>query len=323
MYVISYIKQGFGNKIFLLQNVIYFYLELKKVNPEFNKLYISILKSKHEKESTLSANEEFLNIFPNLTTSNINIEFIKFKEFDTLKLDSIEIDQNELTKGSFKSLDKIKENIYFKTEYNFSLVPVNSYYKLFKKLFKVNEQLSSDLLYDYDYKNDIMVHIRYGDKLNFSKKVKNKHIVLRPKYYFDAIYDLIDRLKDVENKRVFVFTDDIKEIKTMFMEEFSRIKNTEFIISDEPYWNVYHLCTQFENLIVSNSTLTYAGIAFNETYKNVIAFAYEAYWTVKGNKNRFWPNKPPKTIAYKKELYFINELNKKDFLMYKDFDYLF
>ena len=321
MYVVSYIKQGFGNKIFLLQNIIYFYLELKKINPKFDKLYISILKSKHEKDSQLSAISEFLNIFPSLT-ENEEIQFVGFKDFDILKQECIVVKQNELTQSSFKTLGNVENSIYFDTEYNFSLIPVNSYYMLFKKLFQVNTNLSDSLLYDYDFKNDIMMHIRYGDKFNLKDKNKNVHIVLRPKYYFDALYDLLSKLKDVKKQRVFIFTDDVKEIKNMFMEEFVKIKNVEFIISDEPYWNVYYLCTKFENMILSSSTLTYAGVVFNEDYKNVIVFKYGGIKT-KDKYNTFWPNKKFRTVLYKKKLYFIEELNKKDFIIYDDFDYLF
>ena len=321
MYVVSYIKQGFGNKIFLLQNIIYFYLELKKINHKFDKLYVSILKSKHEKDSQLSAVKEFLNIFPYLD-KDINIKFIGFKDLDILKRECVVIKQNELTQSSFKTLTQVEDNIYFDTEYNFSLVPVNSYYTLFKKLFEINMNLTDNLLYNYNFKNDIMMHIRYGDKFNLKDKNKNVHIVLKPKYYFDALYDLLLKLKEVKKQRVFIFTDDIKEIKNMFMEEFSKIKNVEFIISDEPYWNVYYLCTKFENMILSSSTLTYAGVVFNEDYKNVITFKYGGI-KPKDKYNTFWTNKKFRTVLYKKNLYFIEELNKKDFIIYDDFNYLF
>lgn len=321
MYVLSYIKQGFGNKIFLLQNIIYFYLELRKVNPLFQKIYVAIIKSPHEKNSSLSSTEEFLNIFPNFFNNKyLDIEFISFREYDTLNKDNFNVEQGTLQNKDFKQFKYITQPITFKADYIFSLIPINSYYKLFKNLFAINKDLVASLLYKYDYNNDVLMHVRYGDKLTINKKTgtKDKYLLLKPQYYFDALYDLTERNKNI--KKVYIFTDSPKNVKDMFMSQFKEIEGVKFIISDEPYWNVFYLCSKFKNIILSMSTLTYAGLSFNEHYKNVITFAYEYYQEDFTSGN--WPNPPPKIFSYKKRKYFPYTLNKKDYIVYKDFNYL-
>ncbi len=48
-YVLTYIKEGLGNKVYILANMIYFFLELRKLNPDFVKIYVGISISRHEK----------------------------------------------------------------------------------------------------------------------------------------------------------------------------------------------------------------------------------------------------------------------------------
>ena len=90
MYLISYLKQGFGNKVFIFANIVYFYLELKKKYPQLKKLYISEAHSKHQINPKT---EKFKFFFPNIQDIKW-IEFVNLYELDELKKGCQIIDQN-------------------------------------------------------------------------------------------------------------------------------------------------------------------------------------------------------------------------------------
>jgi hypothetical protein len=317
MFVITYLKQGLGNKIFLFAASVYFFLELRKRNKYFTKLYIAEAKSKHQ---GVSPEENFDNLFPNISNYDW-LEFISFKKFDELKKNSLYIDQNKMKAIPYN----VSKNIFFDTNYNMSRVPFETYFNLFDNMFTSNEFLKTIRNTSYNFNEDIFLHMRYGDKLEMIKSGKSPAGVLRPEYYFEALSRFSnDVLNSPGQRNVYIFTDSVELIKEVYMPSFRKMKEFNFIISDEPYWNVFHLAKLFKNMIISESTLVYAGLLMNKNYTNVIAFPYIVIPRDFRKKELYdWPNKEPiKEIIYKNMILRENRLLNKDFILLKNKHYL-
>ena len=313
MYVITYLKQGLGNKLFLFATSVYFFLELRKRNNNFTKLYISEARSKHQ---GVSPEEKFENLFPNVLNYDW-LEVVPFKKFDELKKNCLYIDQNKMKGIPYSS----KKNILFDTNYNISRVPFDEYNDLFNKIF--DSDYSENNLYNFD--KDIFLHMRYGDKLELVATGKSQFGVLTPDYYFDAL-DLFKKESNeiTEPRNVYIFTDSVDLVKKVYMSDFRKMKEFNFIISDEPYWNVFHLAKYFKNIILSESSLVYAGLLLNKTYTKVISFPYFVIPNDFRKKELSdWPNKTPvKEIIYKNTILRYNRILNKDFIILRDKHYL-
>jgi len=311
MYIVSYLKQGLGNKIYIFANIVYFYLELKSRHPEFSKLYIAEAVSKHQKDVR---SEKFKRLFPNISDYKW-IEFISNQRMDELKKGAMKVSQDNL---DFPKLNKsmITKNIYFEPNYNLSKVPFDKYFNLFRDMFST-ENLEFSI--PYNFKKDILMHMRYGDKLEYVMKGTHDFVVLRPKYYFDAL-EILGPLEN-EVRKVYIMTDSPALIEEVFMPEFKKLKDFEFIISDEPYWNVFHLATKFHNLIISDSTLVNSGINLNKVYKNVVAYAYIMEDKAKKEVSN-WPNPEPIKFQYKDKTLVVNPLLELDFITLTEKNYM-
>jgi hypothetical protein len=319
MYIVSYLKQGLGNKIYIFANIVYFYLELKARHPEFTKLYIAEAVSKHQKDVR---GEKFKRLFPNISEYKW-IEFISNQRMDELKKGAMKVSQDSL---DFSKLNKsmITKNIYFEPNYNLSKVPFDKYFNLFSDMLSANGMGADDFINAgpeglYNFKKDILMHMRYGDKLDYVLKGTHDFVVLRPKYYFDAL-EILGPLEN-EIRKVHIMTDSPALIEEVFMPEFKKLKDFEFIISDEPYWNVFHLATKFHNLIISDSTLVNSGINLNKVYKNVVAYAYVMEDKAKKEVSN-WPNPEPIKFQYKDKTLVVNPLLEPDFITLTEKNYM-
>jgi hypothetical protein len=310
-YVLTYIKEGLGNKVYILANMIYFFLELRKLNPDFVKMYVGIAISHHEKGK--GQIDDFRNIFPNTLTYDW-LEFIEDETFDKLKKECTFIEQKDL---NLKKVSKIETPLWIKANYNMSLVPFNKYYKLFENIFSVNPELLN-LQYNYDYENDIFIHIRYGDKVELVKKGRTHILLMTPQFYREAL-----NLMKISSKsgKVYIFTDspEIVREKIFPKEIFSN-----FIITSEPSYVVFHLAKMFKHIIMTDSSLTQTGAIFNENPKKIISFAYANLTEDrKHNPNFYWPDPYPFTFVYNKKYHLgINPLNKDSYTQLTNLDYL-
>jgi hypothetical protein len=168
------IREGFGNKLFMLLNYINTF---QKAKGEI--LYILECPCKHDKYS-----DGFQIIFPLLN----NIPWLKFvneKTYETLK-------GYEMKQPCFLKNDFIELRTFI------------------KKYFKMNEKYEK-LLEKYDTKKGIAVHIRLGDKFqdNYRQiKAGNKEIylLLNPEYYKEKTQEFLEEKKGP----VYVFADSPK-----------------------------------------------------------------------------------------------------------------
>jgi hypothetical protein len=221
---ICQIKNGLGNKIFILVNIINKYKDYK--------IYFYEEKSHHQ----IIDPETLLDIFPYLKNYK-NIEFVSLDKFNQLKK---------------KGIEEIEYTLYIYTRHTGFLEEKN----FIKKYLKINEKYNY-LLKKYDFKNGIFVHVRYGDKIEITyKSLINRegyvYNLLKSEYY---IYYIKELLKKNKTAPVYIFTDSQKITKCLLEKELPTIQfvNERTV---ETFFCFYHC----NNLIMSHSTLPSAAV---------------------------------------------------------------
>jgi hypothetical protein len=167
------LKNGLGNKIFALINVLHRYPKDK---------FIVLDKTSHHQEGL--SEEKIWNLFPDLL-KHPRIKFIRWSNYDAIK-DSIK--ELEFTWTIFYEIDGFVPSL--------------------KKYFHASEDFAylEDKL---DFKKGIFVHVRLGDKVQqnmqaLKAKKPIRYIVMKPEYYQDYILKL--RKKD---EPVYILSDDL------------------------------------------------------------------------------------------------------------------
>lgn len=111
---------------------------------------------------------------------------------------------------------------------------------------------------DFDFENDIAIHVRRGDYSRFKDSIG----LLSSSYYLDAVKEF------GPNRRVIVFSDDI-EISREFPT------STDFYYTPEltlgKAMDSLFLMLKFRNLVMSNSTFSWWAAALGCSDKNIIA----------------------------------------------------
>lgn len=193
------------------------------------------VKSQHQED-------HIIDVFPKLKDLEW-LEFISWKEYDSIKKDNYEYNINY----EFDSIDFIELRPFI------------------KKYFIFNSKYNS-LLDKYDTKNGIAIHMRYGDKLQINKELLKhnqlpKYTVMKLKYYEDHAYRFL------ENKKgpVYIFTDS-PSIKL-------NIPNSIYV--NENTSETLFLLTKFKRSVISDSSLSIAAGYMNFSKHITIAPAYK------------------------------------------------
>lgn len=137
----------------------------------------------------------------------------------------------------------------------------------FKNYFQPKETMPAFLtayLDDIRHSDSISMHVRRGDY--FSDEFRDRYGVCNEAYYQKAL-DLM--LETAENRKVFVFSDDLDWVKN----HLNLPDNTVFVRNEEvyPYWYIY-LMSFCKDHIISNSSFSWWGAFLNENeQKQVIA----------------------------------------------------
>ena len=113
----------------------------------------------------------------------------------------------------------------------------------------------------------MLVHIRYGDKLNISHKsyYKNdqdnifKHLIYKPEYYIK----MIKKLKKY-NKKIFIISDDNIIVKKFIL---SKINYNNVHLLDISFLDSFYLLTKAKYIILSISTFSFLGMLINLNLK--------------------------------------------------------
>jgi hypothetical protein len=187
MEYILVLKNGLGNKIFILINFLHLYK---------NVTFHIIDKTSHHQEKIPS--EKLFYLFPKLKEIK-NISFIRWKEYDELKK---KLPEFEIPFDIYYSIEGFKPSI--------------------KKYFKSNE-IYDTLKEKYDFKKGIFVHFRLGDKfvlnlIELKKGKKPKYVLMKPEYYEHHISEL--RMND---EPVYIFSDSTKIAKCLLGADYEYI----------------------------------------------------------------------------------------------------
>jgi hypothetical protein len=179
------LKNGLGNKIFILINFLH----------RYKNVHFHIVDSKSHHQEGLPS-EKIWYLFPKLKELQ-NISFIRWKEYDELKKTMPEFE--------------IPFDIYYVT---------SGFKPATKKLFVPSSEY--EILKDkYDFKKGIFVHFRLGDKFRLNlielRKGKSvKYVIMKPEFYEDHISEL--RMND---EPVYIFTDEIPLAKCLLEGDYT------------------------------------------------------------------------------------------------------
>lgn len=259
MYVLTYIKQGTGNKIFMFLRYIHIFKVFRKKKPSYwKKLYIVHELSKHEKNLET---EKLDYIFPKLKELEW-LEFISWKQYDTLKKNTAEFDD-------YKNDGPVVIKPSIEWHYNvFTEQP--TFLKTYLKFNSVYEPL----LKKYDTKKGILIHYRLGDKFNINyellKRNKSpKYILYEPEHYIKHVEKM---LEDTPDAPVYLASDSPKVAECLL-----KLSLPNLIIISEDAEHTLFLMSKFKRMIISESTLSIAGGYLNSNVKEIIASKYHLF----------------------------------------------
>jgi hypothetical protein len=342
-----YIKNnnGFGNKVFDLIFAIYLYnLYNTNTNTNTNRnthkciIHYVLIKSLHDKPNDPNINNIFLK-----TKSKINFineqQYKKINKNHSIKINKIYNDNPMLqVLSKFPKYEDLQQ--YNKIDNNFKLV--YKMYKTFtkqdKNIFNMNKNILSDKnmldkITSHEYS---LVHIRYGDKLDYLSKIINKpnmklsqiltkddtsynninidqFILYTPEYYIDKINELLDTTP--QNMNVYIITDSGNIVKKFIMNNnnHSFTNNPRIVLLDKmTWWDSFYLLYYASHIILSASTFCFTGAYFNKKNAKCVLLLYHhnynkaniapdeyaisPYWKI-SNDRKYILNYNPK-IAY-------------------------
>jgi hypothetical protein len=234
--IIIIVKNGLGNKLMTIINLIYKY--------SGKPIYFLEQLSHHQNRFFT---EKLRYIFPNLNTDK-DYSIMSWKLFDALQ------------KKGIKETEYQDHEMYY-TIPGFINLTTNT-----RNLLKMNSNYDY-LINKYDLKNGIFVHYRLGDKfeLNFNEFQKNKvckYALFTPEYYIESISKM---LKEKPGK-VYILSDSIKVAECLLKD---KILNAIFV--NEKTAETFYLMTHCNRFIISESSMTVCAVYLNNNKPQIIA----------------------------------------------------
>ena len=245
------INAGFGNKIYRV--IIGLYIKQKN-NATFNSY---IMKSDHESDDDMKLTD----IFPKLN-DYINL-FNNWKSVDT-KFPII--DRENIICDNFPNFKLETNKITFvnKTISCFKFV-FDIYHKLdikYKEALQIDNILIDKKIDKLTNSNYIIIHIRYGDKLDISYNRHNNkrddkygYLIYTPEYYIKMIKYL-----QKKNMKIYIISDDNILVNKYIM---NKVKNLNVELLDLPFFESFYLLTKASYIVLSISTFSFLGMLIN------------------------------------------------------------
>lgn len=285
MYIVSFIAQGFGNKVFFLVRYIYEFKQLKKQYKDLEKLYVATSVSEHEKDID---KEKIQNIFPDLKQLDW-LEFISWEKYDEIK------------GNAFKELIP---------EYVYRHEPFLAIKSFIKKEMKISPEYDY-LLDKYDTKNGIAVHLRLGDKFkwnynNLKKRKPQAFVLMKPEYYVDNVLKMLKK----KEGPVYIFSDSVDFAECLLKPY---LPNSEIV--NEDFVETFYLLTKFKRAVISESTLSISAFYMNFKNPEVVAPYYKIDFDPKGKSTY----KLVKTLAVDSQTFILDK--HKEYIMESKKDY--
>ena len=255
---------GFGNKVFGLIFTVYLY-NLYNKNKNKCKIYYVLSESKHEKKFDPKLYNIFTEAKKKIIFLNDNQYYkinhnpnIKIKKYyNTIK------ELNELPK--YEDLDEYtKFNDYFEIVYKM----YNTFSEKDKNIFlNFNENIITDKrVFEYKNLDYSLIHIRYGDKLNLTKKNIEEHKSINHYLFYTTEFYIDYIIKKNDNNNFIIIITDSPILVSKYITNRYLNKNN-FIIFNSEWFNEFYLFYYAKKIILSTSTFCFSGAYFNEKSK--------------------------------------------------------
>jgi hypothetical protein len=251
--VVGVLNSGLGNKIFLMFEHLYIFNKLKKIKPEL-KLYFINQRSHHERKIKFD--------FELLFEKHKDFSFINWHIFDKHKKG---IKQTISKQPLFSSITSDSFYSTLKTplclDYILEKIPD------FKQSFldSLNIIVKDPFLKDYELKDCLGVHVRYGDKLQGATFAPDSFLLANPIFYIDAI-----RLMRKKNELVIFYTDSPKIVQEFILPYIDK----PYLISNSSVEESFKEMTIIPKLILTDSTLPLAAIALRKKSCSILLPSY-------------------------------------------------
>jgi hypothetical protein len=354
-----YIKndKGLGHKIFDLIFAIYLY----NLYQGQCIIHYVLVKTKYETLQDPTLDKIFIK-------ANNKIHFITLREYENLNINpKIKIykiyDKDDIMQAveTFPSYDSLK--LHTKFEPNYRLI-----YKIYdtfgledKSIFTINENVLKinyknpnhiKFIYDIKRKNDYaVVHIRYGDKLNYLKKYLNhdygddtsekeellntdvdKYLLYTPEYYIEKINYLLNAKSITSNTNkhkqkhilhnIYIITDSDDLVKEFIMKPTHKFNNNPRVIFlDNLNWvTSFYIMTHASYIIMSCSTFSYSAMYFNKKKATAELLLYHHNNTIDNSNMNIAPEEyaiDPRWIINDDKQYILNYIFKIGFPILK------
>jgi hypothetical protein len=250
---VSNLRGGFGNKIFDLLILLY----LQYING--GKIYIIINKTHHD----LIHDKSIFDIFNKLKSEFI---VIKYKEINNIQ-EKIDV-KEQIILNCCKNINSIND-FHIDKKYKYIFLSniwccYSFIYELYnnyphKNLFSINEEIISKKILEITKEKYMIIHIRYGDKINLSLDGIKEYIIYSPKFYKYIIKKFIKK-----KIKIYIITDDINIVKKFILDD---IQNDDIKILDIPWWDAFYCLTKSRYTVLSMSTFSFMATMLNKKLK--------------------------------------------------------
>ena len=332
-----YMQAGFGNKIFYLIFAIYLYNLYNKSESQC-KITIFFSQSGHETSNDIKIDKIF-------SKSKSKISFIYPKQYvyNQLNLPSLK------TINLFKSLKSLNDLPNFKELSQHTLLKddflifryayemYKSFSKEDKEIFNIDKKLITDTkVLNITKSNNkyAVIHIRYGDKLNTTKKYietdkefRDIFLLYTPQYYIDMIHNIFDEEKDKDNNiKIIILSDSFDIVKKFIINNrnnnnnFSDIEMKNIVLLDTNWLNSFYLFYNASYIVMSCSTFSMAGAYFNHNNNhNNKTKSYLLLYRENENEKHKYLHKPYEEYAISPKWTIFNNKKYKKYILNYDY----
>jgi hypothetical protein len=253
-YIVVMTHGGFGNKIFDIMIALY----VQHVNG--GKIYVHNKKTHHD----IINDKQIIDIFPNLSSKItivndqneiFNIENkVPEKKRTTINCNNINSVDDFVVDKKYEYIWITKKVVCYKYMYDICHILKQNY----DDLFEINTNVISENTLDV-VKNDYMIiHIRYGDKLEMASKGQNGWVVYTPGFYKKMIQKYSKKIK------IYIITDDIEIVKHFILND---VKHCDVELLDIPWWDAFYCIVKSKYTILNISTFSMLGSLLNDNLK--------------------------------------------------------
>jgi len=252
-----FVAGGFGNKIFDIITCLYL------ANRYNCKVYVAIKESRHNKNSDPKIFDIFRKLKEHLQFISLSQHYKIINNRNTIILVGKNFKKLSDLPNSLNGTYSLKNRTHM---YRFI---TEMYCKIketkFKNIFNINKQLITNKIIDLAKSEYVCVHIRYGDKLELSIKIKktSTFIIYKPEYYIELIKFFLKH----KNIPIYIVTDSNNIVEQFILPY---VKNQRVQLLKVSYWDSFYLLKNSTYSVLSLSTFGLLASLLNNKLKQSI-----------------------------------------------------